>query len=222
MNTIIIFALQYLALIISLTFHEFMHGLSAHLQGDETAERAGRLTLNPIAHADKMGTVVLPLLTMAVSMGSGGLVPIFGWAKPMPYNPYNLSDQKWGPLKVALAGPLSNFALAAVFLGALKALFAHTALDLNNLLVFFLAQLAVTNIVLGIFNLIPVPPLDGSQLLKAFLTHPKHRNFLFMLETRGPNILLMVIIVDAFLPISILGGLFGAGIRAGFSLFGLS
>lgn len=221
MDTLLTFALRYLALLISLTAHEFAHGFAAHMQGDETAEREGRLTLNPLAHIDLMGTVILPLATMAASMGTGGLVPIFGWAKPMPYNPYNLSDHKWGPVRVALSGPICNFGLAALFLASLKILFSHTAMDLNNLLVFFLAQLAVTNIVLGVFNLIPVPPLDGSKLLRALLTHPKHRNLLFTLETKGPQILLWIIILDAFLPVSILGAIFQWAILGSLRLFGL-
>lgn len=218
---IIHFFLQYLALIVSLVVHEFMHGFVAHLLGDDTAERSGRLTLNPVAHADLMGTVVLPLATMAASLGSGGLVPVFGWAKPVPYNPYNLRDQKWDAVKIALAGPLSNFALAAIFLLSLRLTVGQLGLNLSNLLVYFLAQLAVINIVLGMFNLLPVPPLDGSKLLRALLTHPKHRDLIFTLETRGPQILLLIIVLDAFSPISILGTIFRAGIGFGFNAFGL-
>src|SRR5690606_22885446 len=112
-------------------------------------------------------------------------------------NPYNLREQKWDAVKIALAGPLSNFALAAIFLLSLRLTVGQLGLNLSNLLVYFLAQLAVINIVLGMFNLLPVPPLDGSKLLRALLTHPKHRDLIFTLESRGPQILLLIIVLDA-------------------------
>lgn len=205
----------YLALLISLVVHEYLHALVGYLLGDETAKRMGRLTLNPLAHADLVGTVLLPLMAIFSHF------PVIGWAKPVPFNPYNLRDQKWGPTLVALAGPFSNFAMAAIFLGVLKALLVAAQMPINNLLVIFLGYLVLINVVLGLFNFIPVPPLDGSKLLNALLDAPKYRRFLFMLETRGPLILLVIIMLDLLSPVSILGSLFGGAINFVFSLAGL-
>ncbi|HSD12508.1 MAG TPA: site-2 protease family protein, partial [Patescibacteria group bacterium] len=147
--------------------------------------------------------------------------PVIGWAKPVPFNPYNLRDQKWGPTLVALAGPFSNFAMAAIFLGALKVLLDVVHMPVYNLLVIFLGYLVLINVVLGLFNFIPVPPLDGSKLLNALLDAPKYRRFLFILETRGPMILLIIITIDLLSPFSILGSIFGGAINFAFSLAGL-
>ncbi len=205
----------YVALIISLVVHEYMHALVGYLLGDETAKRMGRLTLNPFAHADLVGTFLLPLVAIMSHF------PVIGWAKPVPFNPYNLRDQKWGPTLVALAGPFSNFAMAAIFLGALKVLLDVVHLPVYNLLVIFLGYLVLINVVLGLFNFLPVPPLDGSKLLNALLDAPKYRRFLFTLETRGPMILLIIITIDLLSPISILGSIFGGAINLAFSLAGL-
>ncbi len=213
--TIALIVIRYFALIISLVVHEYMHGLIAYWQGDETARRAGRLTLNPLVHVDMVGTVILPLAAIATGM------PVFGWAKPVPFNPYNLRNQKWGATMVGLAGPISNFAMAAIFLEGLRVALINLNLSSENLLVIFLLNLAIVNIVLGIFNLIPVPPLDGSKLLAALLDSPKYRNFLITLETKGPTILMIVILFDAFSPHSFLGGIFSAVISGAFGLFGL-
>lgn len=210
-----IILLQFLALTISLVIHEYSHGLVAYLQGDETAERTGRLTLNPLPHLDPVGSVVLPLIALSTGF------PIIGWAKPVPFNPYNLRNRKWGPTMVALAGPFSNFTLALIFLAALSMVIGPTGLAGDNLLVLFLAQLAVVNVVLGIFNLIPVPPLDGSKLLQALLDNPKHRQLLHTIETKGPTILLFVVMIDLLSPFSILGGIFRGAIGFAFGLFGL-
>jgi Zn-dependent protease len=191
-----------------------MHALVGYLPGDETATRMGRLTLNPMAHADMMGTVILPLMAIM------GNFPVIGWAKPVPFNPYNLRNQKWGPTMVALAGPLSNFAMAIIFILALKIALA-AGLPLYNLLTAFLGYLVVINVVLGIFNFIPVPPLDGSKLLAALLDHPKYRNFLHALETKGPTILLIVILLDVLSPVPLLGAIFGRAIDFAFMLGGI-
>jgi len=205
-----------LALYVSLTVHEFSHAFLAYLQGDSTAQRAGRLTLNPLAHIDPIGTVMVPLL------GAMSGFPLIGWAKPVPFNPYNLSKGgKWGSVYVALAGPLSNFLMAFVFLGLLRLAVTVLGLSGGNLLVLFLTFLVMINVVLGIFNFIPVPPLDGSKLLHALLDHPKYRDFLMTLEQRGPMILMILVIVDFTLPVSILGRVFGTAVNLVFSLGGL-
>ena len=146
-------------LVFSVVAHEVSHGYAALFLGDRTAQRAGRLTMNPINHLDPVGSVLVPAITFL----SAGFV--FGWAKPVPYNPYNLRDQKWGDAKVALAGPAANLLIALVFGFMLR--FAG---DLASLPVFMLMQkIVLVNIVLAVFNLFPIPPLDGSKVLYSFL-----------------------------------------------------
>ena len=206
---------MYLALLIALVVHEYMHALVGYLLGDETAKRMGRLTLNPLVHADMVGTVILPLMAIISNF------PVIGWAKPVPFNPYNLRNQKWGPTLVAIAGPLSNFGMAAIFLVVLKLLLIVGNFPVYNLLTIFLGYLVIINVVLGIFNFIPIPPLDGSKILSALLDAPKYRRFLFLLETRGPMILLFVIMLDLLSPVPFLGAIFGSAVNFTFSLAGL-
>jgi len=151
---------QFIVLIFSVVIHEISHGYVAERLGDPTARLAGRLTFNPMKHIDAFGSVLLPLLLFISSS------PVMiGWAKPVPYNPYNLRDQKYGPFKVALVGPLSNIALALVF-GVLTRLGADY---ISLQLVLLLAIIVLTNLGLAIFNLIPFPPLDGSKILTLVL-----------------------------------------------------
>jgi len=154
-----------IVLLFSVIIHELAHGYVAYSLGDPTAKYAGRLTLNPLKHLDPFGSVILPFLFLLFSFLPGGQPFIFGWAKPVPINPYNFKDQKWGTLKVAFAGPLSNFAVALVF-GLFIRFFGYPQLlpllHLFSIIVFL-------NILLGLFNLIPVPPLDGSWILFRFL-----------------------------------------------------
>lgn len=152
----------FLIIIPSVVIHEVAHGSAALLLGDDTAKKAGRLTLNPISHIDLFGTIILPLSMILLSTGM-----LFGYAKPVPYNPYNLKSEK-DELKVALAGPLSNFIIAGIF-----SIFGRIILNINNLEMVgvLFGLIAVINIGLAIFNLIPIPPLDGSKLL--YLLIPK-------------------------------------------------
>jgi Zn-dependent protease len=159
MDPIIIFSI--LILIISVVIHEVAHGYAALALGDVTAKYAGRLTLNPIKHIDPFGSIILPLL---FALLPGGL--ILGWAKPVPYNPYNLRNQRWGELLVALAGPVSNILLALIF-GILIRFSAQ--LGLPEPAVILSVQVVMINLLLALFNLIPVPPLDGSKILYGLL-----------------------------------------------------
>lgn len=153
---------QVVVLVFSAVVHEVSHGVMAEKLGDPTARLAGRLTLNPLKHLDMMGSVILPLLLI---FSKSPLV--FGWAKPVPYNPYNLKDPQKGGAMIAAAGPLSNIAIAIVM-----AVFYRVATGLLPLTspVFPLAEIVIyINVMLAIFNLIPIPPLDGSKLLYPFL-----------------------------------------------------
>jgi len=159
--TITIFSL--IVLLFSVVIHELAHGSVAYSLGDPTAKYQGRLTLNPIKHLDPFGSVILPLLLFISN--SGFLV---GWAKPVPINPYNFTDQKWGSLKVAIAGPLSNLALAVVFGLAIRLLPYSLFIAAPGLLIIF-SFIVQINIMLALFNLIPIPPLDGHWILFTFL-----------------------------------------------------
>lgn len=158
MNTDVIFVI--VALILSIVAHEAAHGYVANWLGDPTARLAGRLTLNPLAHIDLWGSVIIPGILFF--SGSGIL---FGWAKPVPYNPYNLRNQKWGEALVAGAGPATNLLIALAFGLALR------FVGLSFSTPFFLLSVSIVhmNIALAFFNLIPFPPLDGSKVFVAFL-----------------------------------------------------
>lgn len=149
-----------LIVIFSVVVHEVAHGYAALWLGDTTAHYAGRLTLNPIKHMDFLGSFLVPLL-----LSFSGV--IFGWAKPVPYNPYNLRNRRWGELLVAIAGPVSNIILALIF-GIFIRLISPDLAQMTSL-VFVAAMIVQVNLVLAIFNLIPVPPLDGSKILFSIM-----------------------------------------------------
>lgn len=150
-----------LILIFSIIIHEVSHGYAADFLGDPTARLQGRLTLNPIPHIDLMGSIILPALLV--------LTPspfLFGWAKPVPYNPYNLRrGGKWAEAMVAGAGPGVNILLAVIFAIAIRLLYGEVSMAFIQLA----SVVVVVNILLALFNLIPIPPLDGSKVLKALL-----------------------------------------------------
>lgn len=145
-------------LVMSVVIHEVSHGYVAYFLGDPTAHLSGRLTLNPLAHLDWFGSFIVPLL---LYMLPGGLM--FGWAKPVPYNPYNLRGGKWGPAYVALAGPASNLLVAVIFGLALR--FTLVPVVAGSLVI----SLVVINLMLAVFNLLPIAPLDGSKVLFAVM-----------------------------------------------------
>ncbi len=151
---------QIIVLIFSAVIHEYMHGWMADRLGDPTARNAGRLTLNPIAHLEWFGSLLLPGMMLFA-----GMPFVFGWAKPVPYNPYNLRDRRWDDAKVALAGPAANFAVAVVFALILRFL-PFISLTFSGLI----ALIIYVNLILMVFNLLPIPPLDGSKILAAFLS----------------------------------------------------
>lgn len=168
----------------SVTIHEVSHGLMANSLGDQTAKNLGRLSLNPIKHIDLFGSVLLPLFLFFTT----GFV--FGYAKPVPYNPNNLVDRKFGPAKVAIAGPLSNFILALLF--GLTLRFVPDTL-ISPLVFQLFSYIVLLNLVLGIFNMFPVPPLDGHWLLMTFL--PPSMNSLKLYIYRNSFILFPIFLI---------------------------
>jgi len=145
------FIFQILILIMSVVIHEVSHGYAALFLGDKTAEYQGRLSLNPLKHLDLFGSVLVP----AMSYFLGGF--IIGWAKPVPFNPYNLRNQKWGEAIVAVAGPLSNIFIALAF--GLSLRFFGSAFPASFIAI--VGYIVLINIILAVFNLVPIPPLDG-------------------------------------------------------------
>ena len=154
--------LSLIVLILSVVAHEVAHGYAADTLGDPTARLSGRLTMNPLRHIDLMGSLIIPAFLVFTQS------PIlFGWAKPVPYNPYNLKNQRWGEALVAVAGSATNLALAILF-GLLVRFGSVLGLDATASA--FAAIIAFTNLFLGLFNLIPFPPLDGFTALRAALS----------------------------------------------------
>lgn len=204
MNFVIILPI----LIMSAVVHEVCHGLAAFWLGDPTAKHAGRLTLNPLKHLDPFGSFLLPLLLIVFRSPI-----IFGSAKPVPYNPYNLRNQKYGPAIVGAAGPLSNIFVALIFGIALRISMILGIVSGNEVALVFkgifgmggilgvgagavaiiFTVVIVINILLAIFNLIPFPPLDGSKLLFAFL--PIREETKLYLEQFGFMFLLIFIVL---------------------------
>ncbi len=174
-------------LLLALTFHEFSHGMVAYKLGDPTPERAGRLTLNPLAHLDVMGTIALFLFH-------------FGWAKPVPINPHFLRNPKRDMIFIAIAGPAANFILAIIAGIIVKIL--STIGQSGTILWYMMVYTMDINVILMAFNLIPIPPLDGSKILFG-LTNINPRT-IYNLERMGPMILLGIIILGSMSGFNIL------------------
>ena len=148
---------EIIVLIFSIIIHEISHGYVAELLGDPTARLQGRLTLNPLKHIDPVGSILVPLVTFFTA----GFA--FGWAKPVPFNPYNLKNRRSGELLIALAGPFSNFLIAFVF-----GMIIRFGLGTSQVFFQLCAYIVLINLSLGVFNLIPFPPLDGSKIIFVF------------------------------------------------------
>lgn len=213
---IVLVGFYLIVLLYTVILHEVAHGVVALWLGDKTAQYAGRLTLNPVSHIDIMGSIIVPLLMFFTT----GLA--FGWAKPVPYNPYNLKNQEWGPVSVAFAGPGSNFLLA--FIAAVLAhilpiglaerqdIFARffdvigrvgewsdrwggfadaVAGSFPGIFLGFLLMVIFWNVLLGVFNMVPIPPLDGSKLLYPLLS--LRTETIIFLEQYGFVFLLLIL-----------------------------
>ncbi len=194
----IFFVLWVCAIVYGITIHEFSHVAMARALGDKTGEGYGRLTLNPLAHIDAMGFLLL-------------LIAGFGWGKPAPFDPYQLTkikSMKLGSALVALAGPVSNFMSIIVFIIITRILVVSGFLN-DNLLIQFFFFLIMINTVLMVFNLLPIPPLDGSKVAYAVLPDTyEWQQRKVKWEMHGPWLLFGLILIDTILPVSILGALF--------------
>ena len=184
-----LFFLISISLVFALCFHEFAHGYIAFIHGDDTAFQSGRLTLNPLKHLDPIGTLMI-------------LIIGFGYAKPVPVNPYNLNNPRKDMIKVAAAGPLANFLLA--FIGTFGMIVLNEISLLNTSSRLFFQYFCFINIYLGLFNLLPIYPLDGGQIFGNFIS--KYNPQIFrQLNEYGPKILLGVILFSVVSGISIIG-----------------
>lgn len=179
-------------LVMSVVIHEVSHGFMAEYFGDSTARVSGRLTLNPLPHLDIFGSVILPAILIFSHSPF-----LFGWAKPVPYNPYNLRDLKWGTVAVAAAGVLANIAIAVVFAFIIRLAPRLTSGVVPGESFYFITStIVIVNLALAIFNLIPIPPLDGSKIFLSFLPH-SFDSFVFALEQYSLIFLLVFIVFFA-------------------------
>lgn len=196
LNGNIAYAFSFIAaLLVALTIHEFAHALVATRLGDPTAKLEGRLTLNPIAHLDPVGTIFLLLVG-------------FGWGKPVPINP-GYFKKKSDEIKVALAGIVSNLILATILVIPLRALLASGTGADSSLLVVFLSLTVLMNIVLAVFNILPIPPLDGSHVVEYFLSDEAKYQY----QLAGPYLLIGFIAFDYFGNTSIITSLVESAVR---------
>ena len=195
-----------LSFVPAIVCHEAMHGFAAFKLGDPTAQRAGRLSLNPLKHIDPFGTVIMPLLLMAMSM------PVFGYAKPVPYNPAYFKDPRKGDLIVGLAGPAANLVLAivgAVVFTVLGLVLPVAQLVQNDLFYYFytmfLPMFSLINLYLMFFNLLPIPPLDGSSIF-AFILPKKYLPQYYKVQQYAfPLFMIVVILVPYVLHVNPIG-----------------
>ncbi|MDB5265472.1 MAG: peptidase [Parcubacteria group bacterium] len=189
-STLAIFTI--IVLIGSIIIHEVAHGYAAYALGDPTAKLAKRLTLNPLRHIDPVGSILLPAILVLTHSGF-----LFGWAKPVPYNPYNLKNQRWGESIVAVAGVATNLLLAVIFGLVARYAFANGMSAVANLS----GIIVLMNLYLGLFNLIPIPPLDGYTFLRGLLP-PKNamafREFEDRLRQGGFITLIVVLLVFSY------------------------
>jgi len=196
-------------ILLALTFHEYAHAYVAYRHGDDTAKQSGRLTLNPLRHLDPLGTIMIFLVH-------------FGWAKPVPVNPYQLRNPKKDMLWISAAGPLANMVLALISGILIRLVFAFGGApgrhSVAGLLVFMVVMSLQINLALAIFNILPIAPLDGSKILYGLLP-ARYADKIYFLERYGPFILIGLIIFGRATGVSILGGLIWPFVRFFSKLF---
>jgi Zn-dependent protease len=199
MDTIYRLIIQIPILLITLTIHEFSHGYVAYLLGDDTAKRAGRLTLNPISHIDPFGLLML-------------FIAHIGWAKPVPVNPYNFVNQKRDMAITAAAGPVSNFVMAiilSVVFNLLKSAnpnILYSGSLFSQFLTSMLVYAILINLALGIFNLIPIPPMDGSKILGGFLSDEAYYKYTAQ-ERKGAQLLMIIFAISFVFRLNLIGAI---------------
>ncbi|MCB2052007.1 MAG: site-2 protease family protein [Novosphingobium sp.] len=185
------------ALIVAIVFHEVSHGLVARMLGDPTAAEQKRLSLNPLRHVDPIGTVVLPGMLALVK------APIFGWAKPVPVDKWRLRNPRYGMMAVAAAGPGSNFVLAgvgAIVLGLMARFISGAPDDGLMLLAMALNYFIVINVFLALFNLLPIPPFDGSHIVEGLLPRNMARQYVKLRPYGFPLLFLLLLVVPWLFP----------------------
>jgi Zn-dependent protease len=195
-----IFLAWMVAIVLALTVHEFAHAWAGYLLGDDTAKSQGRLTLNPLSHVSGTGLLMLVLIGV-------------GWGKPVPFNPYNLKFRRFGAAILGAAGPIANLVMALFFGVILHYLLVFNVFLSSNLLIQFLSIFVVLNVILLLFNLLPIPPLDGSKVLFSFLDSPRFFGVVSFLENKGPLILIMLLFLDNIIGLNIFGTLFSGVIN---------
>ena len=182
----------YVVLLFSCCVHEMAHAWTAYMCGDDTAKLSGRMTLNPIVHIDPIGTIAFPLLAIV-----SGTHFLFGWAKPVPVNPARFQNYRRDDILVSLSGVASNLLLALIAASTLRSIFVFGVFPLAGPIVFILRYLMYINVVLGVFNLVPIPPLDGSRVLYHYL--PTQAAWQFRkLEQFGFVILILFLLTGFF------------------------
>jgi Zn-dependent protease len=190
-------------LIIGVIFHEFMHGYVAYRMGDTTAKRAGRLTLDPLAHIDPFGTIILPGFLFLLSILGFGTF-IIGYAKPVPINPFQFKKRR-GIIWVSLAGPLSNLVIAIIFFGLSRLFLQFTLSTVLYRVIYTCLFIAYINVLLFVFNLIPIPPLDGSRIVAYFLKGEARRAYQ-SIEPYGFMLVLLLVFIFGFALTTVVGG----------------
>ena len=198
MNETLLTALALIpALVFAIVFHEVAHGYVARLLGDSTASEQGRLTLNPLRHVDPIGTVVLPAILALIK------APVFGWARPVPVNKWRLRNPRLGMMAVAAAGPGSNLVLAAVgaiMLGLLARYLVTPTGQAVALVALSLNYFIMVNVFLAFFNLLPVPPFDGSHIIEGMLPRGAARQFNRLRPIGLPLVFLLLLIIPSLFP----------------------
>ena len=202
--------LMVIAFIPAIVLHECAHGFAAYKLGDPTAKDAGRLTLNPIAHIDLFGTIILPGCLIAMSALSGGMGMMFGYAKPVPYNPRYFKNIRQGELIVGLAGPVSNLVMSVIGAGiAWGAIYMFQNMPQTAEIVqyvwYFGTYFCMINLCLAFFNLIPLPPLDGSSIIAVFLTDKALATYYKVQQYSMFVLLLLILVIPYFTNVDIIG-----------------